>query len=70
LDTETVDRVGNVIDSLENSVGINILIGTSGYSVSVTGLCLGSWTSSITERELTKFILGMELVGDGSCWDC
>ena len=38
LDTEAVDVVGDVVDSLDKAVGINVLVGTSGHSVGVAGL--------------------------------
>ena len=38
LDTESVDVIGNVVDSLDQAVGINILVGAGGHSVGVTSL--------------------------------
>ena len=38
LDTESVDVISNVVDSLDQAVGINILVGAGGHSVGVTGL--------------------------------
>ena len=38
LDTESVDVIGNVVDSLDQAVGINILVGAGGHSVGVAGL--------------------------------
>ena len=38
LDTESVDVIGNVVDSLDQAIGINILVGAGGHSVGITGL--------------------------------
>jgi len=70
LDTESVDVISDVVDSLDQAVGINILVGASGHSISVTGLSPGRWTAGMAERELTKLILSMELVGGGGGGDC
>jgi len=70
LDTESVDVISNVVDSLDQAVGINILVGAGGHSVGVAGLSPGRWTSGMAERELTKLILSVELVGGGGGGDC
>jgi len=70
LDTESVDVISNVVDSLDQAVGINILVGAGGHSVGVAGLSPGRWTAGMTERELTKLILSVELVGGGGGGDC
>jgi len=70
LDTESVDVIGDVVDSLDQAVGINILVGAGGHSVGVAGLSPGRWTSGMAERELTKLILSVELVGGGGGGDC
>merc|ERR1719243_347715 len=70
LHTESVDVVGDVVDSLDKAVGINVLVGTSGHSVGVAGLSPGRWATGVTERELTELILGVELVGGGGGGDC
>jgi len=70
LDAEAVDVVSDVVDGLDESVGIDILVGTGGHSVGVTGLGTGRRTPSMTEGELAEFILGMELVGGGRSGDC
>merc|ERR1719243_330458 len=70
LDTEAVDVVGDVVDSLDKAVGINVLVGASCHSVGVAGLSPGRWATGVAERELTKFILGVELVGGGGGGDC
>ena len=38
LDTESVDVISDVVDSLDQAVGINILVGAGGHSVGVAGL--------------------------------
>jgi hypothetical protein len=67
LDAETIDVVSDVVDSLKETVSIDVLVGASGDSVGVTGLSLGGRTSGVSERELSELILGMELVGGGGC---
>jgi len=59
--TETIDRVSNIVHSLENSISINILITASGYAKGILGLSLGRVNVLIAEAELAKLILCMEL---------
>jgi len=70
LDPEAVDIVGDVVHSLDKAISINVLVGAGGHSVSVAGLSPGRWTSGMAERELTKLILSVELVGGGGGGDC
>jgi len=70
LDTESVDVISDVVDSLDKAVGINILVGAGGHSIGVTGLSPGRWTAGMAERELTKLILSVELVGGDGGGDC
>merc|ERR550539_275962 len=70
LDTESVDVISDVVDSLDQAIGINILVRASGHSVGVAGLSPGRWTAGMAERELTKLILSVELVGGGGGGDC
>merc|ERR550517_27014 len=70
LDPESVHIIGDVVHSLDKAVSINILVGAGGHSVSVAGLSPGRWTSGMAERELTKLILSVELVGGGGGGDC
>jgi hypothetical protein len=65
-----VDVISDVVDSLDQAVGINILVGAGGHSVGVAGLSPGRWTAGMAERELTKLILSVELVGGGGGGDC
>jgi len=60
--TETVDRVSNVVDGLQDTVGVHILIRSLGNSESVARLSSGRWTTSMTESKLSKLILSMELM--------
>merc|ERR1719162_1030018 len=39
--SETVNGVGDVVDSLEKTIGINILVGAGGNSIGITGLRTG-----------------------------
>ena len=36
--SEPVDRVGNIVDSLEETVGVNVLVGASGHTIGIAGL--------------------------------
>merc|ERR1719189_2958427 len=73
--SESIDIISNVVDSLENSIGIHILIASSGHSKGILGLSLGTMDILVSKAELSKLILGMELVGrshwsnrgNGSC---
>jgi len=65
-DSESVDGVRDVLGSLEDSVGINILVGASGHSIGIPGLRPGTWAASVAERELSELVLSMEL--RGSSW--
>jgi hypothetical protein len=60
--TETVDRVSNIVDGLQDTVGVHILIRSLCNSESVARLSSGRWTTSMTESKLSKLILSMELM--------
>jgi len=62
-DSEAVDGIGHIVDSLEQTVAINVLVGAGGHSIGVPGLSPGRWTAGVTKRELSKLILSMELCG-------
>jgi len=70
LDTESVHVIGDVVDSLDKTVGINVLVGAGGHSVGVTGLSPGRWAAGVAEGELAELILSVELVGGGGGGDC
>merc|ERR1719348_2863084 len=59
--SESVDGVSDVVDSLKKAVGIDVLVGASGYSISITGLSTGRWASGMSKRELSELILSVEL---------
>jgi len=61
--SEAVEGVGDVVDGLEETIGINVLVGSLGHSVGSAGFSSGGWATGMTERELSEFVLGMELVG-------
>merc|ERR1712079_398948 len=54
--------ITQVVDSLDNSIGINIAVASSGDSISSLQLLLGGMTIAVSIVELTIVILGMELV--------
>merc|ERR1719435_801453 len=39
--SESVDGVCDVVDSLEETVGVNVLVGAGGHSVGIAGLSTG-----------------------------
>jgi len=59
--SESVNRVSHIVDGLEKTVSINVLVGPSGHTKGIAGLSTGQWTASMSERELSKLILSMEL---------
>jgi len=59
--SESVNRVSNIVDGLEKTVSINVLVGPSGHTEGIAGLSTGQWTTSMSERELSKLILSVEL---------
>merc|ERR1719150_1081572 len=59
--TETIDRVSNVVDSLKNTISINILVTAAGHAKSILCFSLGRVNVLIAKAELAKFILSMEL---------
>merc|ERR1719500_1580242 len=70
LHAESVHVIGDVVDSLDQTVGIKVLVGAGGHSVGVTGLGPGGWAAGVAEGELAELILGVELVGGGGGRDC
>merc|ERR550517_729623 len=57
--------VGDVVDSLEQAVGVDQLVGAGDHTVGVLGLSPSGGTAGVSERILSKLVLGMELVGLG-----
>merc|ERR1719412_2698337 len=66
--TESVDGIGDVVDSLEETVSVKVLVGAGGHAIGVTGLTTGRWTSSVSKGELTELILSVELVRRSGYW--
>jgi len=59
--TETIDRVSNVVHSLKDTISINILVTTAGNAKSILCLSLGRVDVLIAKAKLAKLILSMEL---------
>merc|ERR1719367_2448358 len=59
--SESIDIISNVVDSLENSIGIHILVTSSGHSKSILSFSLGRVDVLVSKAELSKLILSMEL---------
>merc|ERR1719435_833887 len=70
LHAESVHVIRDVVDSLDKTVGIKVLVGPGGHSVGVTGLSPGGRAAGVAEGELAELILGVELVGGGGGGDC
>merc|ERR1719431_417991 len=58
---ESGERVSTVVDSLDKTVSINLLVTASHNTKSIAGLSSGRWTTGVTESILSKLILSMEL---------
>lgn len=58
-DTESVGGISGVGDLLDESVGINVRISTTGHSINRAGFGLGRWATGVSVRILSKDILGM-----------
>jgi len=39
--SESIDGISNVVDSLEKTIGVNILVGAGGHSIGIAGLSTG-----------------------------
>jgi len=61
--SESIDRVGDVVGGLEDTVGINILVAATGHSKGITGFSLGRVDILVAKVKLTELILSMELAG-------
>merc|ERR1712127_1155228 len=61
--SESVDVVSGVVNSLNHVVGINVLVAASGHSEGVLGFRPGRVDVLVSEAELTKLVLGVELAG-------
>jgi len=56
------------VGGLEDTVGVNILVASSGHTESIPRFSLGRVDVLVTKVELTELILSMELAG-GNRWD-
>merc|ERR1739845_198861 len=68
-DTEA-KTIGNVVDSLDKTVGVGVAVGSSYSTVGISYLLLGGVRVSITEGKVSKFILRLELVSQGDSCPC
>jgi len=61
--TEAIDRVGSVVGGLDNAISVDILVAATDNTEGVLGLGPGGVDVLVTETELTKLVLGVELTG-------
>jgi len=61
--SESVDRVRDVVGGLEDTVGVHVLIATTGHTEGVPGLLLVGVDVLVTKVELAELVLGVELAG-------
>ena len=61
--SESVDVVSSVVNSLNNVVGIHVLVAASGHTEGVLGFRSGRVDVLVSEAELTELVLGVELAG-------
>jgi hypothetical protein len=73
--SESVNVVSSVVNSLHHIVGINILVAASGHTESVLWFRSGRVDVLVAKTELTELVLGVELAGwrlnygsDGGNW--
>jgi len=60
---EAVDIICGVVDSLNEAVGINVLVTSTSNSKGISGFLSGRVDVLVAETELTEFILGVKLAG-------
>jgi hypothetical protein len=70
-DAESVDGVGDVVDGLEEAVGVDVRVSTTGHTIIGLDLVLGRRAAGVAVRELSQLILSVVLVaaGGGSVGD-
>lgn len=68
-DAET-HGVGDVVDGLDEAVGIDVAVGPTGDAVSGLELLLGLGWAGEAVVVLADVILSVELGVDGICWGC
>ena len=61
--SESVDVVSSVVNSLNNVVGIHVLVAASGHTEGVLRFRSGRVDVLVSEAELTELVLGVELAG-------
>jgi len=61
--SESVDRVRDVVGGLEDTVGVHVLVATTGHTEGVPGLLLVGVDVLVTKVELAELVLGVELAG-------
>jgi len=62
---ESIDVVSGVVDSLDETVGIHVLVTSASHAENVSGFGSGRIVVLVTETELTELILSVELAGAG-----
>merc|ERR1712072_742656 len=67
LNTES-KTISNVVDSLDDSVGVGVAIRSSYSTIGVSGFLFGRVQVSITISKVSEFILRLELAGLGKGW--
>jgi hypothetical protein len=66
---DTVSKsISNVVDGLDETVGIGVAVRSSYSTIGVSCFLLGRVDVSITISEVSEFILGLELAGLGEGW--
>jgi hypothetical protein len=61
---ESVDGIRNVVDSLDDAVGVDVAVSSTSHSVPGLGLVLGRWATSISIAVLSQLILSVVLLAD------
>merc|ERR1712223_842092 len=67
LDTES-KTISNVVDSLDETVGIGVAVRSSYSTIGVSGFLFGRVDVSISVSEVSEFILRLELAGLWESW--
>lgn len=61
-DAEAVDGVGDVVDGLQEAVGVDVRVSTTGHTIIGLDLVLGRWAAGVAVRELSQLVLSVVLV--------
>jgi len=62
-DSESVDIIGHIVDSLKDTVGVNKLVAATGHTQSILRFNPGRVDVLVAKAVLAKLILGVELAG-------